>query len=335
MDADTRLAEVLPGILALAAVAAVANWLGGQLPYVNAIALAVLLGALLSNLGLVPPVLRPGIDRYKLLLETAIVLLGAAIPVARIAATGGTVVLLVVGTVAFGLLTVETLSRRIFHLPRRSGSLLAAGASICGVSAVVAVASGIDADRETLGYVASTVLLFDAVTLLVFPALGGVLHLPDRLFGVWVGLAMFSTGPVTAAGFAYSQTAGHWAVLTKLVRNALIGALAVGYAVAYRDDGEAGPLAGLSLSAVWARVPKFLVGFLLVLVIANVGLLSPGGRAAVGTAADWLFALAFAGVGFSIQLGKMRETGLAPIAVLGTYLVLVAGLTLLAVQALL
>jgi len=334
----TSLRDVLPGLLALVVVAALAHWLAGQIPYVNAIALAVVIGGLASNLGLVPAAFRAGIDQYKLLLETGIVLLGAAIPLAKIAASGASIVLLVLGTVAVGVLLVELLSRRVFSLPRQSGSLLAAGASICGVSAVVAVASGIDADRDTLAYVASTVLLFDAVTLVLFPAAGHVLGLPDQVFGVWAGLAMFSTGPVAAAGFAYSPVAGHWATLTKLVRNALIGVLAVGYALVYRDeeDGADGSvLSGLSPGEVWAQFPKFLVGFVLVVAIANAGLLAPWQLSAVGTVSDWLFALAFAGVGFSIQIEEMRSAGFAPIAILAIYVVLMSAITLVAVTALL
>ena len=63
-------------------------------------------------------------------------------------------------------------ARNIFGLRERLGSLLAAGTGICGVSAVVAVAKSIDADEESITYAAGTVLLFDAVTLVVYPAIG-------------------------------------------------------------------------------------------------------------------------------------------------------------------
>lgn len=328
--------RLLPGLAALAVLAVVAHWVGARLPYVNHLVLAVGIGALLGNTVGVPARLRPGLDRYTLLLETGIVLLGASIALDRIVASGLVLVGLVLGTVVFGIAFVEVLARTAFSLPRRSGSLLAAGASICGVSAVIAVARGIEADRETLAYVVGAILLFDAVTLAVFPVVGGLLGLPDQVFGVWAGLVMFSTGPVAAAGFAHSAEAGRWATLTKLVRNALIGAIAVGYAVAYarRREGHQAT-AGVDAAELWGEFPKFLVGFLLVAAIANAGVLPPTGVAAINAASGWLFALAFVGVGFSIRLDEMRAAGVEPVLVLFCYLLAVAGLALVAVVALL
>lgn len=48
-------------------------------------------------------------------------------------------------TVTIGL--VEVLSRTFFDIPGKLGSLLAAGAGICGVSAVVGVAGSIRANE--------------------------------------------------------------------------------------------------------------------------------------------------------------------------------------------
>lgn len=328
---------VLPGFAALAAVAVASHLLAARLPYVNALVLAVAIGALLANLVDLPPQLDAGIERHDLLLETGIVLLGASIPLGALVDTGGVVVALVLATVGFGILLVEALSRWVVPVSRHEGSLLAAGASICGVSAVVAVGRSIDADRETLAYVAGAVLLFDAVTLLVFPALAVPLGLPDQVFGVWAGLAMFSTGPVAAAGFAVSAEAGKWATITKLARNALIGAVAVGYAMAYARQRDAPGPSTLAARAgeVWRQFPKFLVGFALVALVANAGVLTAGQVALVESASAWLFALAFAGVGFSIRLGRMREAGVGPVAVLLVYLVVVGVATLVAASALL
>lgn len=324
--------RVAPGLGVLVGVVAVAAVIAGVLPRVDTLVVAVGLGVLLGNVRSVPAALEPGIEQHKLLLETGIVLLGASISVSEVVASGPTVVVLVVGTVAFGVAFVEVVSRWGTALTPQSGSLLAAGASICGVSAVAAVARGIDADRETLAYVAGAVLALDAVTLLVFPVVGDLLGLPEKVFGVWAGLSMFSTGPVAAAGFAHSPVAGRWATLTKIVRNAMLGVVVTGYAVAYARDADEG---SVGLEDVWREFPKFLVGFLAVALAANLGVLSPAETAAIGTAADWLFALAFAGVGLSIRIDEVRSAGLAPVAVLVGYLVLVSGLALAAVTLLL
>ncbi|WP_276274023.1 YeiH family protein [Haloarcula litorea] len=317
----------VPGLVVLLGLAVVARSVGGATP-LSPLVVAIASGALLAATVGTPAWAEPGLDRYKLLLETGIVLLGAQLTLAQLATTGPTVVALAAAVVVVGVLFVELVGRQA-GIEGRTRSLLAAGASVCGVSAVLAVAGSVDGDEADISYAAGTVLLFDAVTLVAFPALGAVLGLPDRVFGVWAGLSLFSTGPAAAVGFAVSETAGQWATVTKLVRNTFIGVLAVGYAVFYATDGERA-----SPSVVWYRFPKFLVGFLLVAGIVNAGLVGPGTQAAVARVGDWLFTLAFVGLGFELNPRRLRATGLRPILVVLAHLVTVsllalAGVTLL------
>lgn len=322
--------RTLPGVALLATFAFAADRIAAVVPGVDALVLAVVAGAVVANLVGTPEWARAGVEKHGLLLETGIVLLGAQLAIDEVIASGPRIVALVLVTVSAGLLAVELLGRRVFDLPQRTSSLLAAGSSICGVSAVVAVAGAIDADSEEITYAAATVLLFDAVTLLTFPVVGGVLGLTSKEFGVWAGLSMFSTGPVAAAGFAHSAAAGRWATVTKITRNALIGLVAVGYSLRYaRRESE--PSAGLG--RVWASFPKFLVGFLFVAVLANAELLSAPALASIDRVSDWLFALAFVGLGFDIRLGEMRETGATPVLVVCCYLAIVAASTFFAVTA--
>lgn len=330
MDRDAHVwasaRAVLPGLVVLVVLAVLARLLGDVLPVVSPLVVAVALGVVVANTLGTPERLEAGLEQHSLALETGIVLLGASIALDEVVGSGAVVLGLVVVTVGAGALFVDTVARRGFGLEREPAALLAAGSSICGVSAVVAVAGAIDADAEDVAYVAATVLLFDAVTLVVFPVLGQALGFSGQQFGVWAGLSMFSTGPVAAAGFAVSPAAGEWATLTKLVRNSLIGVVAVAYSLSFaRGPGDA------KTRAVWTRFPKFLVGFVAVAVVANAGLLSAGSVATLEWASEWLFLLAFVGLGFDIRLRAMRETGTAPIGVVLVHLLLVSVLTAVAV----
>jgi len=161
-------------------------------------------GFVATNTVGVPDRLEPGIATHKLWLGGGIVLMGASISLETVLEVGGPVLLLVVGVTTTTLLTVELLARNVFGLADRLGSLLAAGASICGVSAVVAVAGAVRAPEEQTAYAAATVLLFDAITIVVYPIVGDLLNLSGTVFGAWAGVSMFSTGPVVAVGFAHS-----------------------------------------------------------------------------------------------------------------------------------
>ncbi|MGM0590066.1 MAG: YeiH family protein [Halobacteriota archaeon] len=324
-DSPTKL---VPGLLLLVVLGVVAQ----SIPGVNALLVAIVLGAVFTNLTSLPDRFTPGLAVHPLFLETGIVLLGASVSLDEMAASGVVVALLVVATVATGLLTVELLSRRVFDVGAKTGSVLAAGSSICGVSAATAIAGSIEAKSEQLTHAVATILLFDAVTLVAFPAVSHWVTLSPKQFGVWVGLSMFSTGPVAAAGFAHSSLAGQWATVTKLTRNSLLGVVALGYTALYVTDDDDGRL---DVAQLWNRFPKFLVGFFVVALVSNLGVLSAGTLTTVAAVGDWLFVFAFVGLGFSIRLSQMRETGLKPVSVVLCYLLLISVLTFGAVSLLL
>ncbi|NKE35793.1 putative sulfate exporter family transporter [Natronococcus sp. JC468] len=320
----------LPGIVALG--------LGGVLARAieltlgpNHLLVAIALGFVLANAVGVPDRLEPGIGTHKLWLGAGIVLMGASLTLETVLEVGGTVLLVVVAVTAMTVLVVELLARNVFGLAERLGSLLAAGSGICGVSAVVAVAGAIRAREDQIAYAAATVLLFDAITIVVYPIVGDLLGLSDVVFGVWAGVSMFSTGPVVAVGFAHSEVAGQWATMAKLSRNALIGAVVIAYASYYaRSDSAGRP----SLRTLWDEFPKFVLGFLALVALASAGVFSPAQQASLENAYNWLFVLAFVGLGTEIQLAELRSTGLTPALVVLLALLVASTVSLVVLAAL-
>jgi len=303
--------QLLPG-LALLCVGAVLSRAIGSATGVTELLVAIGLGALLVNGPGVPERFRPGVETHGFWLAAGIVLMGASLSLSTVREAGLVVLAVIVSVTALTIAVVEALSRGVFGLGEKLGSLLAAGAGICGVSAVVAVAGSIRAREDQIAYAAATVLLFDAITLVVYPIAGELLALSDIVFGIWAGVSMFSTGPVVAVGFAYSEAAGQWATLTKLSRNALIGLIVLIYATYYTRRGTDGRL---SIRTLWEEFPTFVLGFLALAVVGSLGVFTSAHRAAIDTAYSWLFLVAFVGLGTEIQLHELRTTGLRPIVV--------------------
>ena len=328
MGIATAARPYAPGLALLAGGAALATVIGGSVDALSPLVVAVVVGVVVGNTAGTPDAAEPGVGVGTLFLETGIVLLGAAVVVEEFLAAGPTVLGLVLVTVAGGLLLAEGIARLLFRVGKPTSSLLAAGASICGVSAVVAVGRVLDARGSAITLAAGTVLLFDAVTLVAFPLAGEWFGLSSREFGVWAGLSMFSTGPVAAAGFAHSPEAGQWATVTKLARNALLGGVAIAYSVAYTARSATEP----SVRRLWTEFPKFLLGFLVVAAVANSGLLSAAALDSIGVVSDTLFTLAFVGLGLSIRFREMREVGGAAVSVILVHLLVVSALALVAVR---
>ncbi|AFZ71999.1 YeiH family protein [Natronobacterium gregoryi] len=316
--------RLLPGVFALCLGALLARAVGLAVG-VNHLLAAIALGVVLANAVGVPERLAPGIATHKLWLGAGIVLMGASLTLDAVLEVGGIVLLLVLGVTASTLLFVEVLSRNVAGLGDQLGSLLAAGASICGVSAVVAVAGAIRAREDQIAYAAATVLLFDAVTLVVYPIVGDLLALSSTVFGVWAGVSMFSTGPVVAVGFAHSEAAGQWATMTKLARNALIGVVVLAYASYYARGSSGGRP---SVRTLWDEFPKFVLGFLALVFLSSLGIFSAGQQASLENAYRWLFLLAFVGLGTEIRIGQLRSTGLTPAVVVLAALIVASTLSL-------
>lgn len=320
-----NLKRYLPGILLLLLGAELAWVIGPTVPVLNRLLVGILIGIVLSNLVGIPEWASDGLKSHKVWLGSAIVLMGASLTVSTVVESGLRVLLLVFLTTSFTVMFVEIFTRYVYSVDQKLGSLLAAGSSICGVSAVVAIAGSIRAREEHIAYAAGTILLFDAITLVFYPAVGNLLSLPDRLFGIWAGLSMFSTGPVVAVGFTYSETAGQWATLTKLTRNTLIGVLAVAYALYYTHHrlSESEQVDGVNIRELWTRFPKFIVGFLCFMLLSSAGLFSAEQLQTVEHAYNWLFLVAFVGLGTELRLTELRRAGVKPVLiVLATWITL-------------
>ena len=143
---------------------------------------------------------------------------------------------------------------------------------------------------------------------------------------------MFSTGPVTAAGFAFSETVGQWTTVTKLTRNLLLGVLVGGYSLAYLDTG-AGRRA-FSPRVLWDSFPKFVLGFFALMVLSSTAIVPPAATAQLTDAYRWLFLVAFAGLGLHVDIAELRTTGVRPVAIVLTTLLVVSVVSLPVVKAL-
>jgi uncharacterized integral membrane protein (TIGR00698 family) len=255
----------------------------------------------------------PGIATYELWLKVGIVLLGVRFVLADLAK---------LGALSLGLVVVEILGAsvimigfaRVFRLGAKLTALLAIGSSVCGVSAIIATQGAIDADEDDTAFAIASILAIGALSLGLFPLVGHALHMSDRAFGVWTGLAIDNTAEVAAAGSLYSDDAAKVAVLVKTARNAMIGFVVLGAALWFATRGGHA-VRGSKAAFVWAKFPKFVLGFLAFSLLAGAHVFTPANVVALANASRWAFLLTFAGVGLRTNLGEMQRQGLRPFAV--------------------
>ena len=296
------------------------------LPNVEYVLWAILIGLAISNTVGVPAIFRPGVATYEFWLKTGIVLLGARFLLGDVRRLGGISLVLIAIELALAL-TFMTYLGKAFKLKPKLVSLLAVGSSICGVSAIIAAQGAIDADEEDSSYAIAAILALGAVSLLVFPLIGHALHMSDRAYGLWTGLAVDNTAEATAAGALYSDAAGKVAVLAKTCRNATIGFVVLGYAIYWASKGQAAVVTNKA-AFLWRKFPKFILGFLLISLLSTVGFFAKPQMVALGNLSRWAFLLTFAGVGLRTNLKELGKQGVRPFLVGAVGEVVIAVITL-------
>jgi uncharacterized integral membrane protein (TIGR00698 family) len=348
----STLLSLLPGIALLAVVGLAGKFVERFLntwtkahhitfPNIEYVLWAILFGIIIANTVGVPRIFRAGVATYEFWLKAGIILLGARFILGDILKLGGISLILVFVAFAFSL-TFMTWLGRTFKLGPQLTTLLAVGSSVCGVSAIIATQGAIDADEEDSSTAIAAILALGALSLFTFPLIGHALHMSDRAYGLWAGLAVDNTAEATAAGALYSDTAGKFAVLAKTCRNALIGFVVLGYAIQWVRKGLASRAATKEIdnkaAFLWKKFPKFVLGFLAISLLATLGASSNPAIAslgfnkpqlvALGNLSRWAFLLTFAGVGLRTNLKDLFKQGARPFVVGALGEIAIAAITL-------
>ena len=317
-----RLAKLLPGIALLAAIGYAGKWLEQSiapyakahhlvLPNIEYVLWAIVIGLAIGNTVTIPEVFLPGIATYEFWLKAGIVLLGSRFVLGDVVKLGSISLVLVALELGLAIALMTWLGRR-FKLQPKLISLLAIGSSICGVSAIIAAQGAIDADDEDSSFAIAAILALGAIALFTFPLIGHALGMSDHAYGMWSGLAVDNTAEATAAGALYSDAAAKIAVLAKTTRNAMIGFVVLGYALHWASAGQAETISNKA-SFLWQKFPKFVLGFLLISLLATAQRLQqraahqPGQSVALGVPAD------VRGRGTANQLPRDDQAGYAAV----------------------
>lgn len=302
------LASYLPGV-ALAAVVAVFSLSIKilQIPLLanlSPLMWAVLLGMLLRNTVGRPEIARRGLALcLRAPLRTGIVLLGLQVTLAEIIGIGTFGLLTLVFALAATFWVTRAIGRRLGVAPGLA-TLVAAGTSVCGASAIVAANTVVGEDDEAVAYSLATVTLFGTLAMFLYPVLGALLPLDDAAYGLWIGGSVHEVAQVVAAGFAHGQASGAAATVAKLARVLMLAplVLAMGFAARNAERRSRAP------------TPWFVFGFLGMAILAGTGLVGHELRADANLVTQGLLALALAAVGLETDLGKLVAQGWRPLA---------------------
>lgn len=278
---------------------------GGKQP-LEATALAVLIGLIISSVFDLGARFRPGIKWSEKFLAWGIVVLGASLDFRSFFANGPQILKIIGLTMIIGL-AATSLASRVLGLSKNLNLLLSFGTTICGGTAIAVISPIIKAKEEETAYAVGVITLWGITAIFLYPALGYYMGLNDWQFGVFAGTAIHSTPQVIGAGYVFSQQAGVVATGVKLVRNCFIAPIALATAIIIgKRNGE------VEKSTLKA-FPWFLFGFFIVAGIRSLGLLPEAVVGRLTDAGKLLVLLAMASIGLGTSLTALKSLGIRPI----------------------
>lgn len=261
--------------------------------------IALLLGFLFTLL-FKNPFITQSQKAIHLLLKIAVVGLGFGMFIKETLQTSkeglGLTFYSIILTVSLGLVLAKLLK-----MDRKLGHLITSGTSICGGSAIAAIAPVIKANSKIISLSLGVVFLLNSIALFVFPTIGHLLQLSQNQFGLWCAIAIHDTSSVVGAALNYGDEALRIATTVKLSRTLWIIPLSIFSMFLFKTKGEK------------IKIPYFIVLFILAIIINSYQVLPTSITRNIVLISKRLLLVTLFLVGSTISLKDLKETGIKPI----------------------
>lgn len=260
--------------------------------------LALFCGIVLSLIGIHSPIPNTG-KLTKYLLQASIVLMGFGMSLTEVLETGKTGFVITAVTV-FVTFLVGILLGKIFKVDKTISLLVSGGTSICGGSAIAAIAPVINAKNNQISFALVVIFVLNAIALFIFPMIGHWLNMDQTHFGYWAAIAIHDTSSVVGACATYGDVALQTGTTVKLTRTLWIIPLAFFISLMNRNKTSK------------ITIPWFILFFLLAIIAVTY---IPG----LDTINEYLVYLGRRGmtislffIGASIKLSEVKTVGIYP-----------------------
>ncbi|HWG34860.1 MAG TPA: YeiH family protein [Gemmatimonadaceae bacterium] len=311
---DRRLTSLVPGILLATVVSLVSLGIANVEErlfghaIIEGLVVAILVGMLVRTLWTPPAAMNSGVSfTAKQVLEVAIFLLGASVDLPLLLRAGPSLAIGIVLLVILGICGSYSIGR-MMGLPHKLAVLVACGNSICGNSAIAAIAPVIGAKKEhVVSSIAFTAIL-GVVVVLGLPLLIHPLGLNNYQYGVLAGLSVYAVPQVLAAAFPVSILSGQVGTLVKLVRVLMLGPVVIFFALTHPNETH-GNGANSPRFQLTRFVPWFIIGFLLLAILRSTNAIPATWVAPTRSVSTWFTVAAMAALGLGVDLKAISKVG--------------------------
>ena len=314
------------GIL-LCLVIAIPSWFLGKIfPVVGGAVIAIIAGMIVTMFWNDKGKAEAGIKwTSKIILQTAVVLLGFGMNLGVIFQTGKQSLPIIICTITTSLI-IAWIMRKALKVPANTSILVGVGSSICGGSAIAATAPVIDADDDEIAQSIAVIFFFNVIAAIFFPMLGkaiGFDTIHGDAFGIFAGTAINDTSSVTAAASTWdsmwnlgSETLNK-AVTVKLTRTLAIIPITLGLSLimAKKSAKEDVKTTKFSLKRAF---PMFILYFVIAAIITTLCIhmgVSAEVFQPIKELSKFMIIMAMAAIGLNSNVIQLVKTGGKPIVV--------------------
>ena len=314
----TEIKDYLAGIILTILLAATAKAVSNYIPMhlISGSVLALMLGMLLNPIIKEISIFNTGINFVsKKILKTGIVLMGLTLSFSQVLSVGGYSLIVM----TFTLLTAfggGYIFGRLFNMNWKLSSLISAGTGVCGGSAIAAVAPTIEAHNSDIAYAISATFIFDILMVILFPIAGRYFGMSDLGFGLWAGTAVNDTSSVVAAGYAFSDAAGAFAVIVKLTRTLSIVPIVMIFSIINaRENRRLGIKESEQDEQVSIRniFPYFILLFLVMVAVKSTGIISADLSSNIASISKFMMVMALGAIGLTTNFNEVSDSGIKPL----------------------
>ena len=250
----------------------------------------------------------------KRILKFAIILMGATLSFNQVFQVGkySLFVMMFTLVVAFG---GGYYIGKLFGMNWKLSGLISAGTGICGASAIGAIAPTIDAEAKDIAYAISATFLFDIIMVILFPIMGKYFGMSDLGYGLWAGTAVNDTSSVVAAGYAFSDAAGSFAIIVKLTRTlSIVPAVLIFSFINERlntkksIDGQK-QHTKIDIKQIF---PWFILMFLFMVGLKSIGLIPELLSDRISSLSKFLMVMSLGAIGLKTNFKEVSKSGFLP-----------------------
>ncbi len=209
---------------------------------------------------------------------------------------------------------------RIFGKSVAFGLLTGGSVAICGASAALALAAVLPKrliSEEDVLFTVIGVTALSTVAMVAYPILFSALSLSDIEIGYLLGATIHDVAQVVGAGYSVSEDAGDIATFTKLLRVAMLPVVLIIVTLCYRNESDAG-----------IGLPRFVIAFVVLMILRNVVGLPEGLLLAVNETSRFLLLTAISALGVKTSMAQMFASGPKGFFLIGVETLFLLGLAL-------